>query len=89
MFLVKFTEDKTFSVGDVELVSWTVHDTEKEANQHIKDELAKIKEWNDKVSAIECRDGRGYVLTYEQFTKLAVGEIATMSMAVLFKMLTA
>ena len=89
MFLVKFTEDKFFSIGDVELVSWTVHDTEKEANQHIKDELAKIKEWNDKVLAIERRDGRGYILTHEQFDKLAVGELGTMSMAVLFKMLTA
>ena len=89
MFLVKFTEDKRFSIGDVELVTWTVYDTEKEANQCITDKLDKIKEWNDKVRPIEQRDGHGYILTHEQFDKLAVGELGTMSMAVLFKMFTA
>ena len=89
MVIVKFIEDKLYSIGDEPYVRWYICECNDDAVKYTEKELAKIKNYNDNTEQFSLhRQGDYELLTPEQVKERSLYEVDTMSVGMLFKIMS-
>ena len=89
MIIVKFIEDRLFPIGDAPRISWYVCDSNDDAIKYINEEIGKINAYNkDEDMVSSHRTGSYTILTPEQVKELSLYEVDTLSIGMLFKIMS-